>query len=150
MIGVPGSGKSTEAKRIMRTHSVIRERVEIVSADTYFMNENGDYAFNPKGLGEAHAECFRDACDYATRGVDCIIVDNTNLTNVERAPYYQLGVAFGYKVHMVWVHPGLTCEELGARNVHGVSAEKIRTMFQRFEGVLPPHWKVQQHNVNGV
>lgn len=147
LVGVSGAGKSTEAKRISRTHGIIRESVTICSADDFF-TRTGSYLFDPKQLGEAHASCMRDATEACVRGDDCVIIDNTNLTNVERAPYYLLGVAFGYTIHMVWVDSGhLSPEQLSARNVHGVPAAAIARMRDRMEEA-PPYWTVRHvyHN----
>lgn len=135
MIGLPGSGKSTEVQKISRTHGIIRESVTICSADDYF-SRTGSYLFDPSQLGEAHASCMREATEACVRGDDCVIIDNTNLTNIERAPYYMLGVAFNYTIKLVWVEPGLTIDEIAARNVHGVPVTTVRRMSERMENPL--------------
>lgn len=53
--GLPGSGKSTLAKVILQIRD--SDEPEILSADDFFMDENGDYVFDSSKIKEAHNYC---------------------------------------------------------------------------------------------
>ena len=116
--GLPGSGKSTLAKTIGGSH---------VEADMYFM-EDGVYRFNAADLKHAHAWC-RDTTETAMkRGTDKVIVSNTFTQEWEMDAYYELAKKYGFRVHSIIVenrHSGV--------NEHGVPAEKLDQMKNRFE-----------------
>lgn len=84
--GISGSGKSTYARR---------HRGVIVSADDYFVRD-GAYRFNPARLSSAHATCFARYLGALDDGHPLVIVDNTNTTAVEIAPYVLAAQAKGY------------------------------------------------------
>jgi predicted kinase len=131
--GIPGSGKSTIAAR-RHPNGVF------CSADDYFIKD-GVYRFDADKIGDAHSWCLRqflDALDYEKPD---IVVDNTNTTPVEIAPYAALGIAFGYDVEVVTV----TCDPHVAamRNVHGVPRHVVEAMHKRLgHRHLPGWWKV--------
>lgn len=149
MVGVPGSGKSTIANTIVNECGY----GGVVSADKY-MVDNGNYEFKIERLARCHANCLHDfaeilhyhAEDAAAGVIDSlIIVDNTNLNNIERAPYVSLALAYGYNVEICFVQTSLSYAELAARNVHGVSVGSIARMFQNMETHL---WAPWAHNRN--
>jgi predicted kinase len=154
MRGIPGSGKSTYARRIQQEANAVHQQeqerffllrlalpCQIVSADQFFM-ENGVYRFDPKKLGDAHRQCMRDFLNLVTQGCEHVIVDNTNLNVEDASPYVAVGEAMGYEVTVVQIHcpPSVAA----ARNLHGVPAKRIvGDMTYRFESCkLPRHWKV--------
>ena len=53
--GLPGSGKSTLASRLTSFSGT--EYSLAFEADDYFLNENGEYNFDPSKLREAHEDC---------------------------------------------------------------------------------------------
>lgn len=132
--GVPGSGKTTLAKRQY-------DGACIVSADDYYMR-NGVYRFDPALLSMAHADCLRRFVALLSDGCSCdrVVVDNTNTTVAEIAPYYALAIAFGLNPLIVTliVDPIIAA----ARNVHGVSTEACIAMNKRIERETPhfPQW----------
>ena len=134
MQGIPGSGKSRVARKLAK-----RLGASIVSADDL----PGLYAadgFHPELLGEAHKRCFRLAVEHARAG-HSVIVDNTNLTALEMAPYIALGAAYGYGVQIVRVR----CPQpvAYARQTHGVPLAVHRGMARRLrEFQMPPYWDV--------
>ena len=137
MVGVPGAGKSRYAQAIKGAFAV--------SADDYFVGAGaGDYAFDPSKLGEAHGQCLRRYTEALQRGESQVVVDNTNTTTLEMAPYVSLALAYGYKVDVARV----TCDPAiaAARNSHGVPEGAVRAMHDRIEatfaGGLPPFWPV--------
>jgi predicted kinase len=137
MSGCQGSGKSTWASR--KTGAIV------VSADSYFVNEKGEYHFSFEGLGKAHAECFHNAILTVQANQDCI-VDNTNSTALEIAPYYQLAKAYGYDVVIVKVSCDPT--KAAARNVHNVPEAGVKATASRCANLsLPPFWDVEVQEV---
>lgn len=88
--GPSGCGKTTFAKTI--------NGAKICSADHFFTKDDGTYEFDPSKLGEAHAACLRkyvDAILLRVKGRQFpIIVDNTNLTDTELAPYVRIAQAY--------------------------------------------------------
>jgi len=131
--GVPGAGKSTYAKTLGNP--------SIVSAD-YFLTANGVYKFDPKLLPKAHRECWAWFYAYLKLGVLTVVVDNTNTTAAEIAPYVLPAETLGYAVTIVTlrVDPLVAA----ARNIHGVPTPKVLQMHQRLldaEAYFPPYWK---------
>lgn len=157
MVGLPGSGKTTYVHR-----ELLRQlpNAYIFSADQYMVDGVGNYEFNPNKLGNClndftHAMMAQHE-DAAAGVIDSVlIVDNTNLTNVERAPYISLALAFGYEVDVITVQAqGLSMADLAKRNVHGVSEETLQRMVDKYEAELWAPWKynplIKTKTVNGT
>ncbi len=131
MQGVSGAGK---------THHTPWSAY-IVSADYYFMRGT-EYQFDASKLGEAHGECLRCFTEAVLRGQELIVVDNTNTTPVEVAPYYALALAYGYDVVIKYI----PCSDLklaAERNRHGVPLKTIEQQAKRIENFakhMPPYW----------
>lgn len=132
MQGVSGAGKSTLSDL---------STAFVVSADRYFMH-GFEYRFDPSNLGEAHSECLREFVTAINDELGFIVVDNTNTTPVEVAPYYALASAYGYDVVIKYI----PCEDLNvaaARNRHGVPLKTIEQQAKRIENFakhMPPWW----------
>jgi predicted kinase len=140
--GLPGSGKSYYTKKL--------ENFKSFSADDFFINEEGVYKFDHTKIGEAHAECFRKyveylqsedeyARQYGLNGVP-VVVDNTNLTAAEIAPYVAAANAYGWPVRIV----NISCPPDVAfkRQTHNVPLAAYMHMFANFrDRKLPPYWK---------
>lgn len=137
MSGIPGSGKSSHVL------SLVSEKSVVCSADHHFCdNPEHEYRFNPGQLGTAHAKCFRKYLDtLANPGdVDCLVVDNTNISELELAPYVSAAAAYGIipKIITVWCSP----EVASKRNTHGVPAASIHRMHQSLQTrLLPAFWR---------
>jgi hypothetical protein len=134
--GVPGSGKTTiSGKR--------HPGAPACSADHHFMR-SGSYLFAPRELPEAHASCLREFVDLVTPdpgGPEWdgdVVVDNTNTTVAEIAPYAALALAYGFELRIVIVE----CDPdvAHARNVHGVPLPAVRAMHDRLQSLLLPPW----------
>lgn len=160
MVGLPGSGKSTYTKVVLREHPY----AEIFSADDYMIDTSGNYCFDPNRLGACHSACLREFTNKIIEDRNdnlfnpdydsVLIVDNTNLTNVERAPYISLALAFGYEVDVITVQAqGMSMADLAKRNTHGVSEETLQRMVDKYEAELWAPWKynplVKTQTVNG-
>lgn len=148
--GVSGSGKSTYAKGLANDSAYATNgHVLIVSADDHFMKD-GQYSFDPSKLSEAHGECFRRflfALDRAGRdgpgGSDTVVVDNTNTTSEEIAPYMLAAQAFGWEAEIrtldiEWADLVFYFQ----RNIHVNDIVVIERQFRRIvERKLLPWWK---------
>ncbi len=115
--GIPGSGKSTVAASY--------PGAMIASADSYYM-VGGEYVFDPSKIAEAQGHSFRQAIAFVLGLRETIVIDNTNVTVAEIAPYYLLGQAYGYDVEIVTVICDV--EKASQRNVHGVDSETVKGM----------------------
>jgi predicted kinase len=135
--GIPGCGKS----RYVRAKYPRVEGAITVSADDYFLKD-GAYCFDPTKLPQAHAACLKRFTTYLVRRYDAVlIVDNTNSTIAEIAPYYQLAQAFGYPCTIVEFDGDV--EVCAARNIHGVPldvVQKIHDAMKKNDELLPPWW----------
>lgn len=143
MSGVPGSGKSTYARKLVQSAGMDKEVPiplgVIVSADDYFLKD-GKYIFDRNKLSDAHSWCLRRFVDAIAEGKPLgdigpkdwfkgvVVVDNTNTTGEEIAPYYQLARAFGCEVELVTVYRDImACAE---KNVHGSDLRHATTFVQ--------------------
>jgi predicted kinase len=134
--GIPGSGKSTVADKL--AHYGAR----VCSADSYFIGDDGVYRFNPANIGAAHGSCFAKAVREMQSGRGCIVIDNTNITAVEIAPYVLAAQAFGHTVEIV----NVTCAVgiADARGVHGVPTDVVHAMWIQMQNeALMPWWTVR-------
>lgn len=140
MRGVSGAGKSTW----IRNNYPLATLRSVVSADHYFTDAHGIYRFDPNKLGEAHGACLRLYLEHIRKIDPLIVVDNTNTTVAEIAPYYALAEAYGYEVEIVTltVEPALAYE----RNVHKVPLTTIdRQHYNLVNERLPPRWRHRTH-----
>ena len=125
--GLPGSGKSTFANFIWNDYA-------ICEADKFFYDKEGNYNFDATKLIEAHEWC-RNAVETRMKDNQAnpqfypeIVVSNTFTQKWEMDAYYKLAEQYGYKVFSIIVenrHDGV--------NQHGVPADKLEQMKNRFE-----------------
>ena len=126
LVGLPGSGKSVLAARLATS---VRAAV-ICSADTWFMSATG-YHFDRDQLGQAHKACRQAFLAAVTARSPVIVIDNTNLTAHERAPYLALALQHGYRVR-IRVLPA-TPETAATRNIHQVPRSVIDDMQRQLD-----------------
>lgn len=144
MSGIPGSGKSTYVKQLQQK---LGDDAVVCSADAFFM-VNGEYRFDVTKLGDAHGACLNRFTRWILKGRDVthfqhmtLVVDNTNLSAVELAPYVALAQAFQMPCEIVTVlcDPSIAA----ARNVHGVPEAAVKRMDAALRSrELPPFWNV--------
>ena len=121
--GVSGSGKTTTAKRLAGDPSKFGY-TKFFEADMFF-DIDGKYNFDAKFLPNAHEWCRSMVAREMLQKND-VIVSNTFTQYWEIESYLKLAHANGYKVYMVHC----TGEY---ENVHGVPADKVKQMKDRFE-----------------
>lgn len=131
--GLPGSGKSTWAEK--------QSGAIIVSTDRFMVDDSGNYEFKREKLPEVHLRCYRVLDIYLRIYTDkqLILVDNTNLSIAEIAPYYALGEEYEHNVTILEFSGGY-------QNVHGVPPETLEVMKKIKEAndaLMPPWWKIE-------
>lgn len=134
--GLPGSGKSTKAKEILKQCEAIGETAVICSADDYFMDLiSNKYCFDSKRLPAAHNYC-RGVAEGAMKAkAEIVIIDNTNIRRWDFAAYLQLAKKYGYDVEEVIVgkFDKDSIEEYVKRGLHNIPLDTIEKMASRFE-----------------
>ena len=134
LAGVPGAGKSTWANGFQKFHRDGRggpyREVDICSADDFFVTPSG-YKFDPNSIGKAHSLCLRRfVANFDHYGeVTDTIVDNTNLSVLDWAPYIRVGMAFGAAVEVHFFDGEFA-------NIHGVPPDKMVLMRQKFDHLV--------------
>jgi hypothetical protein len=145
--GVSGSGKSTLAAKLI--DGLPMGKQVCVSADNLFINfKTGEYKFDPSLLGKAHQACLRGFTwslldEEAGTSADLVVVDNTNTSVVEVAPYYALAESFGYEVTILHVEAEGGIAAAAKRNTHGVPLAGVIAQAERlslFGESMPPWW----------
>jgi hypothetical protein len=126
--GLPGAGKTTTATEYAGNYGGT-----LVSADDFFVGEDGVYRFDFAKLTEAHESCQARARALLAAGVD-VIVHNTFTQGWEATPYVEMVSEFGAVCTVIDVFDG-DCDdvELAARNVHGVPLAGIAAMRARWD-----------------
>ena len=124
--GLPGSGKTTLAKIILQLRST--DEPEILSADDFFEDKEGDYNFDPTKLKEAHNYCQFRCSERMRQQKAKIVVANTFTQEWEMDEYFKMAERYNYRVHTVVVE-----NRHGNENVHGVPEIKLQQMKNRFQ-----------------
>ena len=140
MTGIPGSGKSTSAKNLVKS-GVIHSTDEVIGSicdySDFFskMNESGDLV----ELNKAHSLNLKNAIKSMKDGVSPVIIDNTNISPSESRAYVISALEMGFDDKNITICDiglgGLTAKALAERNTHGVSLIKIESMIQKYKSV---------------
>ncbi len=121
--GVSGAGKTSMVYNLIENLPSSYS----VAADDYFALK-GEYHFDPTKLRNAHAYCFANAAQAMEDGIQHVFVHNTFTKEWEWEKYVEAAEVWGYRVVFMVIenrHEG--------ENVHGVPAEKVQQMKNRFE-----------------
>jgi len=124
--GLPGSGKTTLGKTILRCLS--SDDPDVISADDFFVDEKGDYNFDVTKLKEAHADCQRRCAHRMKNEFSRIVVANTFTQKWEMDIYFEMAERYNYMTHTIIVE-----NRHGGKNVHDVPEDKLEQMKNRFE-----------------
>lgn len=136
--GIPGCGKTHYAQSIVRPWGMLGR---VVSTD-YFWGE--EYEFDPNRIEEAHIWCFKKfLMEIEEMMTSLVVVDNTNLSAMEIAPYYLAAQAFSYEpvVQRILCPPHIAWE----RQSHGVPQARFQAMVDQFnKRDVAPWWRVEE------
>jgi predicted kinase len=124
--GVPGSGKTTLGKTILKC--IASDDPDVISADDFFVDKNGNYNFDGSKLKLAHEQSIQRCSEKMKNKFTRIVVANTFTQKWEMERYYEMAERYNYRVFSVIVE-----NRHGSDNVHGVSKEKVTEMTNRFE-----------------
>jgi predicted kinase len=127
--GIPGSGKTTLGSVILRC--VGSDQPDVLSADDYFIDSNGNYNFDVTKLKEAHNDCQVRCANKMKNEFSKIVVANTFTQEWEMKIYFDMAERYKYRVHTVIVE-----NRHGGENVHNVPEDKLQQMKDRFETKL--------------
>jgi predicted kinase len=123
--GAPGSGKSTHARKLLDWN--------VMEADSFFIQKDGEYFFIPQLLKRAHNWCCKTTEEWLQALFDSdpefksdFGVANTFTRIWEMQPYLDMAKKYDYEV----VVHRCTGE---FENVHGVSPDKVEQMRERME-----------------
>jgi predicted kinase len=120
--GLPGSGKSTVAKALQPSGWSAH-----YEADMYFIKD-GKYQFDGSKIKDAHSWCQDQTRKAMEEEIKSITVSNTFTQEWEMEAYYKLAETYGYRVISLIVE-----NRHGGVNEHGVPAESLERMKNRFE-----------------
>lgn len=120
--GLPGSGKSTMAKKFAA------RGYEHFEADQYFEDEDGSYVFDWRALHRAHSQCLTKTSWHLADGKSCV-VSNTFTTFEEIEPYLQAAESAGACVYI-----SECTGDFGS--IHDVPRKVIENMKNRWESIL--------------
>jgi predicted kinase len=149
LMGVSGAGKDTWMEENFPDSPDF-------SADKFFRYmeegmEKPEYRFDKSKLGAAHAWCLREYTkalqemqDLFEGEAKVLIVNNTNTSLAEMAPYCALALAYGHGLQIV----ALVCapEVAAKRNVHDTPATVIfrqDARLRRTLAELPSWWPLE-------
>lgn len=113
--GLPGSGKTTLAQRMVRDLGYAH-----CETDSYFVGSDGAYRFDGDKLKDAHNWCQDRALALLQAGLN-VVVSNTFVKLWEMEAYYRIAASIGCNVRVV-VATG------EYQNVHGVPQDVIDRM----------------------
>jgi predicted kinase len=122
--GLPGSGKSTQARELLSSLQDSGIKAVHVETDMYFMDGNR-YEFNPFEVPEAHSWCQDRARKSLTEGCT-VIVSNTFTQMWEMKPYLEMAKSLNVEVKVI------ECTG-NYGNVHNVPDKTIEKMRARWE-----------------
>lgn len=124
--GIPGSGKSTLGEIILQTTQ--QQKPDVLSADNFFVDENGTYNFDATKLKEAHNMCQQKCAERMRLEFSKIVVANTFTQEWEMLPYFEMAKRYNYRIHTLVVE-----NRHGSKNVHNVPDDKLEQMKDQFE-----------------
>ena len=142
MRGIPGSGKSTEGKKIVGkgiTHSTDDLIDATGDYNGYFkkMVDSGNWSEH----GRMHHRNFLNAKESMKNGITPVIIDNTNIKAKEPKKYVEAALKMGFDENNIRIvdvgDGGVSAEELAKRNTHNVPLKTIQRMMASHKGVGP-------------
>ena len=117
--GLPGSGKTTTAKKLGVAHHY--------EADMYFMKD-GKYVFKQDEVGLAHKWCQLQVRAALQEGADAV-VSNTFCMQWEIQPYIDMAKEYGAEIILIECTGNFT-------SIHGVPQEVMQRMAEKWEDTI--------------
>jgi len=140
LVGPSGSGKSRHAAEMKAKAHRQGLKLATCSTDDGMYNEEGEYEFHPSKLTAAHGGCVKKFIDLCQKGeMNTVIVDNTNCSIAEVAPYIAIAQAYEHKVYVLVWNPD-NWKEYAERNVHDAPRKTIYYMSRHLKQMLD-EWK---------
>lgn len=137
MRGLPGSGKSSQAKNIVdMCYTNPNYGKFIFSADNFFIDRcTGRYHFNKSKLTNAHQWLQENIKQAVQHEVTPVIIDNTNIELREMETHLKIAVINGYWIEILESTSAWAWEvsECAKKNVHKVPYDVIMNMIGRYE-----------------
>lgn len=118
--GLPGSGKSTIARRLAQETNAVH-----LEADMFFETKSGKYEIDRTLMNEAHQWC-KKWCDLHLANGRSIIVANTFVQKWELLDYLYIALKHGVNVDVFKAKGNFS-------NVHGVPPETVERMRSQWE-----------------
>ena len=132
--GLSGSGKSTLAQEIAGKALYHSYEVSIHETDTFFIDDNGSYNFDPSRLGDYHAENLRLFKQSIDNGTDIVINSNTNTMHWEYKDYVSYAVENGYNIQIIDLYDnGQKDLDLHERQCHDFPFDKYDVCRERYQ-----------------
>lgn len=128
--GIPGSGKSTFAKKLYNDLQSQGHKVKHFEADSFWINAYGEYNFNPMLLDTAHRTCFNNTFFALAGDASFVIVSNTFTREGDLMEYVNKARKLGIRVTVYRMDNNFG-------SIHGVpeeTMEKMRKNFFNFPG----------------
>lgn len=127
--GLPGSGKTTLAKRLTKHgYGSVAEAVRF-EADDFFVDKDGVYDFDPDWLTAAHNSCQIKTIEAMHKGIPIIAIANTFSMQWEAEPYFSMAEKYEYTTVVI------ECQNKW-KNTHDVPEEVIENMEARWEAII--------------
>lgn len=114
--------------------------MEICNANEFHYDRNGNFQFDEDNLFYAHHQCLQRFWAAIDRGVNVIILDNTNLAERDLHMYEQECE----KIQASMLCINFKCEdirdayELAARSTHAIPEEVTERQYELFSNNPPP------------
>jgi len=125
--GIPGSGKTTLAKSIVKKFMEHDKLLVHCEADPFRINDKGEYHFDPLTDIECQNKCFKKFKDAIDSGLSAI-VSNCFLQKKDMLHYVNYLKSMDIKYFIVRT-------ENAYQNIHGVSDEMIFNMKKKFKPI---------------
>lgn len=114
------------------------------------VDADGVYRFDSAKLAEAHGTCLRRYTDKVSdeffEHPETLVVDNTNCSAIELAPYVALAQAYNHELSLVCMR--CPPDVAFARSQHGAPIETIEFMVAKLMELIdryPPWWPLPEH-----
>lgn len=141
LMGASGSGKTHWASTMLKF-------AQPCSANNYFIGDDGVYRFDATKQSLAHNQCLRQFMTAVMCDADFIVVDNTNTTLHEMAPYVAIARAYEANIilHAFVARPLDDCIK---DCVHEVPPETIRGQYHRVLNTLEDGLRLDASSIKG-